>query len=168
MRWNETPAIYARYAMDASSIICAQLRNAMVILTRLARADQGIIRLGWRLEMKNYDGKVERQIEKLLDKRPFFADEIRCSSILDTIRNMKLKYKDILCYSNHPIRKNLKNIPLFRIVYRSNQREEAWKMVNKRFPQIRKIHTIWTSVGIPILDGLVRHGKDGKRGLWRQ
>ena len=117
--------------------------------------------------MKNYDGRIERRIEKLLDKGPFFADEIRCSFILSTIRNMKFKGKDVLFYSNHPLRKNLKNIPIFMIVYRSGQREEAWKRVNKRFPQIRNIHLIWEAVGTPILNGLVRHGKDGKRGLWQ-
>lgn len=112
--------------------------------------------------MECYAGKREQQIEKLLEKGPFFLDSTTSHSpnrnylMVQTIRNMKAKGKDVLMFRHNKGRKHGKSrLPFFIIIFKSTQRVEAWNMLLKRFPQVNKLSDKWVNIGAPILDGLV-------------
>ena len=88
--------------------------------------------------------------------------------IVNSVRNMKAKGKDVLMF-RHGMgterRHGKSQLPFFIIIFRSTQRIEAWKMLLKRFPQVNQLNDKWVNMGAPILDGLIVRGKNDKKGV---
>ncbi len=114
--------------------------------------------------MTTYLGRREQQIDKRLEKGPFFMGELFSDTgkyPLHTIRNMKMKGKDVLMFRHNKGRVHRKSqLPFFIIVFKSTQRIEAWNMLLKRFPQVNQLRDKWINMGAPILNGLVRRTKN--------
>lgn len=103
-----------------------------------------------------------KRIKKWIDKSPFFVSDFderyKPTNLWKSIRIMKEDKEDILFFKhcNNPTQAKCK-IPHFAIIFKSNQRKQAWNMLIKRYPEIKKMPEMWTTFGNPILDGLVSY-----------
>lgn len=95
-------------------------------------------------------------ILKELEKKPFFADEMRVdkSALIHALRGVKKDGFKVHFVSHHRSEN-------YFIVFRDNQRKKAWNRVLRRFPKIKDRKDYLRNEGKCILNDLLVHSKNG-------